>query len=1409
MESTEVKTPSANQSQNNQDAVNTTSSSEKTDTAPTNVTGPVGEEGTQNAQGEQEEIETFPIFVQTCGENKVQIKLQVTPMDNVQDIRQFLFESVDTCYITNYNLYLNGNKLNDFSELSEITDLKADSVIEMQEAFYDERSIRFHVRHLRDLLNSTQITTNISPSAFGEITKDGDSYIENERPQPEEQTGNSTTANGGEQETTPKTNASPSNSSNHKNQTTSKSQDSDNDDFSFDEPRTLLQKLSLKEYLYTSNKEGTTQNNSIQCIKSITYSGWNAPPGNRKLLGDLIYLEVATIEQPTKTFHITGWTNGFYINQTTNYSNKFDPRPSMNNQNNFYSHSLVGLLSQISTIFKKNFQSILNANIQKHPFEVLGVPYPVIPWVNDKDISNHSYDLNRAEDSILYGSSGNDSVTEFKGQLRDWNEEYQSFKELPHDTIQERIIRDRALFKFNCEFVEAAMKGAIAIVDKTVPPINPLDPEKSHMFIYNNIFFSYALDGRDLYKDCGGDRAAYNSINNDLKGIKAFNRADVKGLYTLATAIVDYRGYRICAQSIIPGILQREQISAVIYGSMDVVPTPETDANNSTATTAVTPSSKVASDPAFHELMCKVGKILGMEEHNVIDSTGNKAPICSPIESKGIVGTDGRKYILDLVRITPRDANFIGANHSFTILRPELIAAYLEFLRQKKELELANEAAKKENPENPPDLVPTDPNAPTTTTTDNNATPAPNTEAVKPGKQEVETPVTTSEAPKESESQSEPQIPPVEINVRFNPNVLCEGINQKYKLDLSEEQLKQEEEKVKEASKFLTETLIPLMIDDFSWLLSLPVDGVTLSNSMHSHGINIRYLGQVAQIAADKVPILRDLAVREMVSRSAKHILNSILRETLDFNLATVISRFLNSLLGYVTSETSISHTTTIDLLPTQTTTSTTNEATGKKSKKGKGKSQVSSNPLAHIQELLAENEKRIKNLTTENVWERVKQEVKDRFNFDLPKFEDIKQIYSGSIGSTTSASANDKENMNIITAIKCLPTLRSISQKTGIQINARDFNFLSNTPILYEDILDLYPVVKHINHESHDGRNLLEAGKSFLSQGRLDIAYELLTEALAIFHQVYGPMHEQTSNCYANLALVLFNAKDYEQAIENQIKALIINERVLGLDHHDTCHSYGNLALFYHNVGRTKLALQYIKRALYLSCLMSGLNHPDIAATYTNIAMMLQDVSLDYFNTSILYLLEALRYYETLLGPSNLQTASLYHAIALAYSQLGQFKEALSYEKKNYMVLQAKFGVNDFRTVESNIWLKQFTTKAVQAQMEFENSKTKKQKPKSEHKVSKFEQLKGIPIGKGIGVGINSTPEMGNKTIDEILTFINGKTSSTESKSFRQRNQPSKSNAAPTSTSDPTTMNGSIPAKKKPKKKEEGPTTQ
>ena len=44
------------------------------------------------------------------------------------------------------------------------------------------------------------------------------------------------------------------------------------------------------------------------------------------------------------------------------------------------------------------------------------------------------------------------------------------------------------------------------------------------------------------------EQATYASANNDLKGTKAFQEANVPGLYSLAMAIIDYRGHRVVAQ---------------------------------------------------------------------------------------------------------------------------------------------------------------------------------------------------------------------------------------------------------------------------------------------------------------------------------------------------------------------------------------------------------------------------------------------------------------------------------------------------------------------------------------------------------------------------------------------------------------------------------------------------------------------------------------------------------------------------------------------------------------------------------------------------------------------------------------------------------------------------------------------
>ena len=54
--------------------------------------------------------------------------------------------------------------------------------------------------------------------------------------------------------------------------------------------------------------------------------------------------------------------------------------------------------------------------------------------------------------------------------------------------------------QFYSEFTESVRAGATAIFDGQIAPINPMDPEKTQVFVYNNIFYSRAVDTKENFK---------------------------------------------------------------------------------------------------------------------------------------------------------------------------------------------------------------------------------------------------------------------------------------------------------------------------------------------------------------------------------------------------------------------------------------------------------------------------------------------------------------------------------------------------------------------------------------------------------------------------------------------------------------------------------------------------------------------------------------------------------------------------------------------------------------------------------------------------------------------------------------------------------------------------------------------
>ena len=153
---------------------------------------------------------------------------------------------------------------------------------------------------------------------------------------------------------------------------------------------------------------------------------------------------------------------------------------------------------------------------------------------------------------------------------REWNEEMQSVRALNATSAFEAVAKARYLHRINVEFYEACKAGAIAVVDGHIPPLNPMDPVTSQVFVYNNIFFSRALDSKDTFRICKGDVAARKAAGQDVKCQQLLSAQDVSGLSTVMTCVVDFKGDRIIAQTIIPGVLMSGVGAArLMYGAIE------------------------------------------------------------------------------------------------------------------------------------------------------------------------------------------------------------------------------------------------------------------------------------------------------------------------------------------------------------------------------------------------------------------------------------------------------------------------------------------------------------------------------------------------------------------------------------------------------------------------------------------------------------------------------------------------------------------------------------------------------------------------------------------------------------------------------------------------------------------------
>lgn len=1044
------------------------------------------------------------------------LQIQVSSMELVQEIHQLLMDREETCHRTCFSLQLDNVTLDNFAELKNVDGLKDGSVLKVVEEQYTMREARIHVRHIRDLLKSMD-----PADAYNGVECFSLSFLHSivvdESPE------------------------------------TKKPREK----FDCTPPDYILP--GTKERYLLPLQPGIKNMRGPQSLKVLTTSAWNPPPGPRKLHGDLMYLHVITMED--KRFHITACPRGFYINQST--EEVFNPKPESPSH---LSHSLIDLLNHISPTFKRNFAAMQRRRQNRHPFERLATSYQVYTW--SAPSLDHTIDAIRAEDTF---SSKLGYEEHIPGQTRDWNEELQTTRELPRKTLPERLLRERAIFKVHSDFVGAATRGAMAVIDGNVMAINPGEDAKMQMFIWNNIFFSLGFDVRDHYKDLGGDAAAFVAPRNDLHGVRVYSAVDVEGLYTLGTVVVDYRGYRITAQSIIPGILEREQEQSVVYGSIDFGKT-------------------VLGHEKYLEMLKGAGAHLKILPHYVINEKGAAVELCSSVECKGIIGNDGRHYILDLLRTFPPDVNFlkhpdiqlnnavriigypIEHKHKLSLLRQELLDAfvddrYVHFIRNaayhlqqiciskreaqngdaEKKMEsntLKEIAAPEANENNNEKLQKTEENG--KATADENKKNQVNAEEVKKlmdsfaeGLVNNEKQAADSKDVVRRACAKVGSLKEFEFDIRFNPDAFSsvrhagtidtEPLPDDNNSNATEfNTLKQQRQLVIEAAEFLVITQIPSFVHDCLDHVSAPMDGSTLVEALHSRGINVRYLGRVATMLGKivKLEYLHRIAVQELILRATKHIFRVYMQNTDLMNLSSAISHFLNCLL--TTSSQGLSPSLGQDEL--------------QKGKRGSKNKRINKPTGGRNNCLGSEQNFDWLALNQKTLWQQIKRELKAYYDFDLN---------CGSETSVDSASETYKFHK--------LGFLRAFCLKVGIQILLREYNFESkNKPTFNEDdIVNVFPIVKHINPRASDAYNFYTTGQTKIQQGYFKEGFELISEALNLLNNVYGAMHPENAQCLRMLARLSYIMGDAAEALAIQNRAVIMSERVNGIDHPHTISEY------------------------------------------------------------------------------------------------------------------------------------------------------------------------------------------------------------------------------------------------------------
>nr|XP_015888747.1 protein REDUCED CHLOROPLAST COVERAGE 1 [Ziziphus jujuba var. spinosa] len=402
------------------------------------------------------------------------------------------------------------------------------------------------------------------------------------------------------------------------------------------------------------------------------------------------------------------------------------------------------------------------------------------------------------------------------------------------------------------------------------------------------------------------------------------------------------------------------------------------------------------------------------------------------------------------------------------------------------------------------------------------------------------------------------------------------------------------------SQKYYLDVALPKLVADFGSLELSPVDGRTLTDFMHTRGLQMRSLGHVVKLS-EKLSHVQSLCIHEMIVRAFKHILQAVISAVEDAEkMAVSIAAALNLMLGIPESD--------------------------------------KLNKSCDVHSL---------------VWRWLEVFLRKRYEWDLNNFNyrDVRKfaILRGlchKVGIELVPRDFDLDSPNPFRksdVVSLVPVHKqaACSSADGRQLlesskTALDKGKLEDAVAYGTKALAKLVAVCGPYHRMTAGAYSLLAVVLYHT-GDFNQATIYQQKALDINERELGLDHPDTMKSYGDLAVFYYRLQHTELALKYVKRALYLLHLTCGPSHPNTAATYINVAMMEEGLGNVHVALRYLHKALKCNQRLLGPDHIQTAASYHAIAIALS--LMEAYPLSVQHEQTTLQILRAKLGPDDLRT--------------------------------------------------------------------------------------------------------------------------------------------------------------------------